>query len=225
VTISGCPGPQPPGEHCSHPFEGARIRVVRVRGRELVRTFRSGAGGRFRIRLAPGRYMLEPQSFGIARATPISVNVSAHRFRYVRIDYDSGLRWGQPRLEVWASVYNVIAIPRIAFFAVADRSALPYLEQVTPLKTLACRSCPRVGVMGSCAATSRATARSRRPRSCPTQRPVAFPRRGGSFPSKLQPRREPPSRGGSGTWTGSCSIGSSTAISVEERSAIYCLAR
>ena len=92
VTISGCPGPQRPGENCTHSFKGARIRVVRLPAGKSVRSFRSGDRGLFRIRLAPGRYKLVPQSSGISRAGPISVSVRARHFRYVHIDYDSGIR-------------------------------------------------------------------------------------------------------------------------------------
>ena len=92
VTISGCPGPERPGERCSHAFKGAEINVLRLPSARFVRTFRSGARGRFRVRLTPGRYRLEPQNSGIARAVPVPVRVRARRFRYVHIDYDNGLR-------------------------------------------------------------------------------------------------------------------------------------
>jgi len=92
VTLSGCPGPQRPGELCTKRFEGARIRVVRIRDRRVVRLFRSHAGGRFRVRLSPGRYRLEPQPSGIAHGAAVTVAVRPHRFRYVHLDYDNGLR-------------------------------------------------------------------------------------------------------------------------------------
>jgi hypothetical protein len=92
VTSSGCPGPQRPGQRCTKRFEGARIRVVRPADGHVVRTFRSHAKGRFRVVLSPGRYRLEPLSSGIARAGPIVVRVRKHRFSYVHIDYDNGLR-------------------------------------------------------------------------------------------------------------------------------------
>jgi len=92
VTVSGCPGPQRPGQRCTKRFEGARIRVVRVRDRRVVRTFRSHAAGRFRVTLAPGRYRLEPQPSGIAHGAAATVSVRPHRFRYVHLDYDNGVR-------------------------------------------------------------------------------------------------------------------------------------
>jgi hypothetical protein len=92
VTISGCPGPQRPGERCTQRFAGARIRVSRAADRRLVRTFRSHARGRFQVSVPPGRYRLDPQPSGIARAGSMTVRVRPHRFRYVHIDYDNGLR-------------------------------------------------------------------------------------------------------------------------------------
>ena len=42
--------------------------------------------------LSPGRYRLQPQPSGIAHAGPLTIEVRPHRFRYVHIDYDNGLR-------------------------------------------------------------------------------------------------------------------------------------
>lgn len=92
VTLSGCPGPVRPGETCTRRFEGARVRVVKVADGHVVRTFRSHAKGRFRVRLPAGRYRLDPLSSGIARAAPVTVDVGKRGFRYVHIDYDNGLR-------------------------------------------------------------------------------------------------------------------------------------
>jgi hypothetical protein len=44
------------------------------------------------VTLAPGRYRLEPQPSGIAHGATATVSVRPHRFRYVHLDYDSGLR-------------------------------------------------------------------------------------------------------------------------------------
>jgi hypothetical protein len=68
------------------------VRVVKVASGHVVRTFRSRAKGRFQVRLPAGRYRLEPQPAGIARAAPVTVRIGARGFRYVHIDYDSGLR-------------------------------------------------------------------------------------------------------------------------------------
>jgi hypothetical protein len=92
VTLSGCPGPVRPGESCTKRFEGAQIRVLKLAGGGVVRTFRSHAKGRFRVRLPAGRYRLDPLPSGIARAAPVTVDVGPRGFRYVHIDYDNGLR-------------------------------------------------------------------------------------------------------------------------------------
>jgi hypothetical protein len=92
VTLSGCPGPVRPGETCTRRFEGARIRVVKLANGHIVRTLRSQAKGRFRVRLPAGRYRLDPLPSGIARAAPVTVKVGTRGFRYVHIDYDNGLR-------------------------------------------------------------------------------------------------------------------------------------
>jgi hypothetical protein len=44
------------------------------------------------VRLAPGRYRLDPRPSGIARAASITVQVRSHSFSWVHIDYDNGLR-------------------------------------------------------------------------------------------------------------------------------------
>jgi hypothetical protein len=75
------------------PFD-ASIRVRRASGK-FVATVRSGRDGRFRINLAPGRYVLEPLSpngGAPPSATPVTVRVRAHEFTRVRITYDSGIR-------------------------------------------------------------------------------------------------------------------------------------
>jgi hypothetical protein len=91
VTLSGCPGPTLEGDNCTTSYTGARIRVVRLRDGLAVKTFHSDEHGRFRALLRRGRYRLEPLRSGITSAAPVIVRVRAHRFTYVRIDYDRGL--------------------------------------------------------------------------------------------------------------------------------------
>lgn len=53
----------------------------------------SGEDGRFRVNLAPGIYIVEPeQGDPLPTAQPLTVTVEAHRFSSVVIDYDSGIR-------------------------------------------------------------------------------------------------------------------------------------
>jgi hypothetical protein len=86
VVQEGVPCPDAPYE--------ASIRVRRESGK-LVKTVRSGKDGRFRVNLAPGRYVLEPLSPNEGAppyAGPVTVRVRAHVFTPVTITYDSGIR-------------------------------------------------------------------------------------------------------------------------------------
>lgn len=80
------------GQSCTRPYE-ATIRIRRAAGGPLVATARSDRQGRFRARLAPGRYRLEPvNGRPYPRAAPQTVTVSVHRFTSVSIRFDSGIR-------------------------------------------------------------------------------------------------------------------------------------
>ena len=86
VVQEGVPCPDAPYE--------ASIRVRRASGK-VVKTVRSGEDGRFRVNLAPGRYMLVPLSpheGAPPYAGPLTVRVRAHGFTRVTISYDSGIR-------------------------------------------------------------------------------------------------------------------------------------
>jgi hypothetical protein len=53
----------------------------------------SSATGHFRIALAPGRYLLQPQNgHPYPRSSPQLVSVRSHRYTSVQINYDSGIR-------------------------------------------------------------------------------------------------------------------------------------
>jgi hypothetical protein len=80
------------GQSCERPYQ-ATIRVLRDPSRKLAATVRSPADGTFHVRLAPGRYLLEPQNgrpFPTSR--PQTVAVHPHRYTNVVIRYDSGIR-------------------------------------------------------------------------------------------------------------------------------------
>jgi hypothetical protein len=80
------------GQRCERPYR-ATIRVLREPTRTLAATTRSATDGTFRVRLAPGRYLLEPQSgrpFPTSR--PQTVTAHPHRYTNVTIRYDSGIR-------------------------------------------------------------------------------------------------------------------------------------
>ena len=76
------------------PF-AATIRIRRLPDGKLVATVRAGRSGRFRVPLAPGRYVLRPLSprpLVPPRAPPRRVRVLPHAFTKVTILYDSGIR-------------------------------------------------------------------------------------------------------------------------------------
>lgn len=81
----------PPNER---PYEAA-VRVVRAGSDDVVATVRSGANGRFRVNLAPGRYTLigETPANGLPPyAAPVEVTVVAHSFTAATISFDTGIR-------------------------------------------------------------------------------------------------------------------------------------
>lgn len=92
---------QPAPECGDRPFAATMDLRVASTGR-LVRVVRSNRLGRFLVRLPAGTYSMVPRPGpGIAR--PITarrtVRVLVHRFTYVRILYDSGIRFVTPGLR------------------------------------------------------------------------------------------------------------------------------
>ena len=76
------------------PFQ-AYINVRREGSGKTAATVRSGKDGRFRVNLAPGRYVLVPNApdpGAPPQAAPVRVRVRAHGFTRVTITYDSGIR-------------------------------------------------------------------------------------------------------------------------------------
>src|SRR5439155_25449016 len=77
------------GESCVRPYR-AKLRVLKQATRGVVATTRSDAGGRFTVRIAPGRYVIQPISAHLyPRASSQRVRVRAHRFTRVTIFFDS----------------------------------------------------------------------------------------------------------------------------------------
>jgi hypothetical protein len=66
--------------------------VHKSAGGRLVKRFRSATNGRFRVRLAAGRYRLEATHKGYPRLQPVLVTVRAHRFTTITITFDTGIR-------------------------------------------------------------------------------------------------------------------------------------
>lgn len=79
------------GERCERPYQ-AQIVVFRPRGHRLVKTFRSGRNGRFRVTLAPGRYVLTAAKAGLPRLAPLSATVRPARFTKLMLVFDTGIR-------------------------------------------------------------------------------------------------------------------------------------
>jgi hypothetical protein len=81
-----------PGEVCERPYD-ARLRIRARSTKKIVATVRSGDDGRFKVRLRPGRYVVEPASRSrYPVADPVNATVHAHRFTRVTISFDSGIR-------------------------------------------------------------------------------------------------------------------------------------
>ena len=88
-------GPTCPVERAGHPcVRPYRTTVAVFAARTLHRltTFRSGADGRFRVRLAAGSYRLEGTHGGLPRLAPVLVTVRPDRFTSVTIMFDTGIR-------------------------------------------------------------------------------------------------------------------------------------
>ena len=81
-----------PGKLCERPYR-ATLSIRRETGSPLVTRVRSASDGRFRISLAPGRYLLLPHNDRpYPRSSPQVATVHSHRYTTVLIRYDSGIR-------------------------------------------------------------------------------------------------------------------------------------
>jgi hypothetical protein len=84
--------PACPVEPCTvaePPYEGPF--VVR-KGDNVIATVKTGADGRFELRLGSGEYVLESESAGLPLLKPVDVTVQAHEFTNVTLVFDSGIR-------------------------------------------------------------------------------------------------------------------------------------
>jgi hypothetical protein len=80
------------GESCTRPYQ-ATIAIRSEPANRVVARARSSPAGYFRASLAPGRYLLVPQSGRpYPRSTPQPIVVHPHRYTFVTISYDSGIR-------------------------------------------------------------------------------------------------------------------------------------
>lgn len=80
------------GQECPDQPYQATLTVNSPNGRKIVQV-QSDAQGRFKIPLAPGDYILHPESpNGIPSASEQSFRVEAGKFTQMVVNYDSGIR-------------------------------------------------------------------------------------------------------------------------------------
>lgn len=83
--------PQEPG--CGERPYQATVRVKTRDGKKVVAEFASGADGKFRVVLAPGTYLIDPEVGSVyPRANTQEVVVTKNVFTHITIQYDSGIR-------------------------------------------------------------------------------------------------------------------------------------
>ncbi len=91
VTIGPTSPVQHEGETGEAPYSATLL--IKDGSGGTVATVNSDDDGRFAVDLAPGVYLLEPQSPGVLPyAPPQEVAVEAHRYTQVKVHYDSGIR-------------------------------------------------------------------------------------------------------------------------------------
>lgn len=85
----------PPQQNCAPKGIAASLRVRRY-GRSTATIVRSGSDGRFRLRLVPATYFVQPLApAGSPYPTPPGtrrVRVRTGHFTYITITYDTGIR-------------------------------------------------------------------------------------------------------------------------------------
>jgi len=80
------------GQECPDQPYPATLTVNSPNGRKIVQV-QSDAQGRFKISLAPGDYILHPESpNGIPYASEQSFRVEAGKFTQIVVSYDNGIR-------------------------------------------------------------------------------------------------------------------------------------
>lgn len=86
----------PPDPKCAPVAVAARVRVYRRSDQHTVARVRTGADGRFQIRLRPGRYAVtsRPAAGGPLPRCPPNIHATVHAGRYTRVTItcDSGIR-------------------------------------------------------------------------------------------------------------------------------------
>ncbi|MBI2758521.1 MAG: hypothetical protein HYX49_07560 [Chloroflexi bacterium] len=93
VTIGPlCPVVQVNNPCPDKPYQ-ATLTILTTTTRRKVIQFKTDANGYFRVALAPGEYILRPESPNVMpRAAEILFTVTDHQFTRVDVVYDSGIR-------------------------------------------------------------------------------------------------------------------------------------
>ena len=86
-----CAGPVRIGSSCDEEPYQATLTVLSPKGERIVQ-IQTDEKGRFKISLAPGEYILHPESEDITSAEEQTVIVEAGAFTQVVVNYDSGIR-------------------------------------------------------------------------------------------------------------------------------------
>lgn len=94
ATIASCGVPFTDEECRNPPPYVGEINVRRTYGGPVLRTIRTGTGGRFVVRLDPGRYVLAWESRDVPWPflKPVEVTVRAHEYTEITLGFDSGIR-------------------------------------------------------------------------------------------------------------------------------------
>ncbi len=78
---------------CDNQPYRATIKVLTDDGQKQLTRFTSGKDGKFKVKLSPGSYLLEPVNPGVyPRAGMQEVTVKENKFTHVSITYDTGIR-------------------------------------------------------------------------------------------------------------------------------------
>jgi hypothetical protein len=81
------------GDPCPDKPYQATLTILTSTSRHELIQFQTDGGGYFRVALAPGAYILHPESPNVMpHAADIPFSVEAHGFTTVNVVYDSGIR-------------------------------------------------------------------------------------------------------------------------------------
>ena len=85
-----CPGPARVGSPC--PDRPVAMQLVFLKNGAQVAVATSGSDGRFRVDLAPGRYVIRGAGGGLPAVREVTVDVLPDRYVEVTVSADTGIR-------------------------------------------------------------------------------------------------------------------------------------